>query len=432
MAHVLSSHTDYINRFGLYRWVLRECIRANPMFVISAALLAYGVLQLNVEIDPQIGKEGGVLASLALLHVYEVAILLVASVILKRRHGGGRDLHGLMIVAALFLSGSFLALDEQIAITPTLGILLALIAMALAFGKLWIYSRLPGIFLPRRYRLCIIAIIVGHGISPLLGDPRLAFAFGKPALQGIGWMAGWLSILPLLWLIWSEHVDPVPLKIASRSGPDEVEEPSDPMETRWCGVWALVVTLGTSMVHLMAADWVFDRPGESRLAYPALCVLATAVVLMRWQRRKRLGFWTTSLLVAQVFVLQLLWGERASPDGLWNWELPFSVAMQVWLACVIGYVVLARATGVSAFYLGLLSPGIAPVWAWAAHSRGRIPHFKALLSSAMGFLFLMLGMLVSLYREQLLRWIDPVRVNVSGVESSTVPPMPPDADERVY
>ena len=419
MPHVLSSHSVYIEKYGVYRWVLRECVRANPMFVFSAALLAYGVLQLNVEIDPQIGKEGGVLASLALLHVYEFAILIVAAVILKRRTGGGRDLHGLMIVAALFMSGSFLALDEQIAITPRWGIGLALLAVGLAGIKLSLYARLPGIFLPFKYRACLLLVIAGHAVSPLLGEAKLAFDYGKTALQGIGWLAGWLSMLPLLWLIWHEHIHPAPLKSSA---------PSDPMETRWCGIWAMVVTLGTSIFHLVAADWVFDRPSVSGTMYPALCMLATMAVMLRWQRVRKLEFWTTTLMLAQVYALQTLWADWASPASNWNWEMPFSAAVQTWAACVIGALVLARATGAPEFYYALGSPATAPAWSWAYHSRGRIPHFHALLSSMMGFVFLVVGMVISLYRDRLLRWLDPERKVVAPIPIS--PSLPDELNDE--
>ena len=400
MPHVLSSHTEYLNRYGLYRWILRECVRANPLYVVSAALLSYGVLQLNVEIDPQIGKEGGVLASLALLHIYEIAILAVGSVVLKNRTGGGRDLHGLMIVAALFMSGSFLALDEQITLTPMLGIPLAMFAVALAAFKLTVYARLPGVLLPRNFRLCILTMIAGHAISPLLGEPRLTFEFGKVALQGLGWLCGWVSLVPLLWLIWNEHHRPSPAKTST---------PSDPMETRWCGVWAVVVTLGTSTFHLLASDWVFDRPTNAGLIFPALTIVAAMFALLRWQRTRTLDFWTTSLFIGHVFMLQWLWAERASPEALWNWEMPFGVAVQSWAACIIACVSLARATGNRDFYYGLVSPIVAPIWAWTFRSRSHIPHFRALLSSTLGFACLLIGMVVSLYRERLLRWLDPVR-----------------------
>ena len=47
MAHALTSHGDYIATNGLLKWILRECVRANPLYVISAMLLMYGLVQLN-------------------------------------------------------------------------------------------------------------------------------------------------------------------------------------------------------------------------------------------------------------------------------------------------------------------------------------------------------------------------------------------------
>jgi len=137
------SHSAYICHYGLLRWLLRECIRANPLYVISAAVLSYGVLKLSEEIDPQIGKTGGITLVLLLLNIYELALLLAATVVLKHRQGeGGRDLHGLTLAAALFLGGSLLALDDLIAICPWLGWLLIPAAMLLAASKLAWYARL--------------------------------------------------------------------------------------------------------------------------------------------------------------------------------------------------------------------------------------------------------------------------------------------------
>ncbi|MCY3023720.1 MAG: hypothetical protein NTW87_32470 [Planctomycetota bacterium] len=47
------------------------------------------------------------------------------------------------------------------------------------------------------------------------------------------------------------------------------------------------------------------------------------------------------------------------------------------------------------------------MWTACWHSRGTIPHFRALASAALGFVLLTAGTLLSLYREKLLAWLDP-------------------------
>jgi hypothetical protein len=406
MPHVLSHHSDYLQRYGFWRWLLRECVRANPLYVISAALIAYGVLQLNTEIDPQIGKEGGIIATLAILHSYEIAVLFVAMAILRRRTEGGRDLHGLMLVAALFLGGSFIALDEQIALTPSLGLMLVCGALLLAAVKITVYAAQSGMVLPRNYRICILIALAGHTVSPLLGHPRVTDALGMNVVQGLAWLTAWLSLTPILWLMFNEQ------KALRASRPENVDADMyaiDRLRTRWCGGLALFMIVGTSIAHLLAADWVFDRPGGWERAGAEGCIVATILIMLRWPFAKRLERWMALLLAGQAVVLQYLWAQCARPETIWNWELLLGPAVQYWFACAGAYVVMALMTRRVEFLFGLPGPAAAPVWSWISRHRSHIPHFRALISSIMGFVLLIAGMFVSMYRERLLRWLDPVR-----------------------
>src|ERR1051326_5258912 len=204
MLPPMTNHAEYINRYGLARWVLRECVRANPLYVISAAFLSYGVTQLNAEIDPQVGKAGGIIAGLVLMHAYELAVLCVAIVVLKRRSGGGRDLHGMMLVAGLFMAGSFIVLDELVALWPWLGCVLIPATLLLAVIKISVYRRLPGISLPLSYSAVALLILAAHSVSALMGAQSIKNALGLNIIQGLGWIAGWSSLFSILWLAWYE------------------------------------------------------------------------------------------------------------------------------------------------------------------------------------------------------------------------------------
>jgi hypothetical protein len=82
-------------------------------------------------------------------------------------------------------------------------------------------------------------------------------------------------------------------------------------------------------------------------------------------------------------------------------------AAQVWLAAVAFYVGLAWTTGRRTFYAGLLGPVVAPSWALLSRARASTPLVRALASAGLGFLCMIAGVVVSLYRERLLRWLDP-------------------------
>jgi hypothetical protein len=394
MGTALRSHADYLNRYGFIRWVLRECVRANPLYVVSAALLAYGVQQLNTEMDPQVGKLGGVVVSLALLHLYELAILGAATTVLKLR-GSGCDMHGLMLNAAIFLGGSFLALDELIALYPWLGLVLLPAAVALALAKLAWYARLPGIALPFSYRITAVAIVACHALSPLLSPPAVKLAVGERACQELSWLVGWLSLVPLFWLVAKEAKRPT------------VADDADLLLTPWSGIMLVFASIATGALHLYASDWVFDRASTGMTTVPMLFVLMGIVLLLRWQKCPVMTSFNTLVTLAPAVALQWLWNTRCPYTAGWSAETVLGAAPQAWLAACAFYIGMALATRQTGFYLGLVGPAAAPAWTACWHSRGSIPHFRALASAALGFVLLAAGTLLSLYREKLLAWLDP-------------------------
>ncbi len=403
MPHELSHHADYINRYGFWRWVLRECVRANPLYVISAALLAYGVMQLNTEIDPQIGKLSGIVISLVLLHVYEFAVLGAATMVLTRRSGGGADLHGLMLVAGLFVGGSFLALDELAAISPAYGYILVPVGLLLVGIKAEVYSRLPGIYLPLSCKLAVLAIIAGHSVSTLLGSQDVKERIGIDGAQRLAWLCGWISMLPILPVVWfeSRHA-----RMRAASGGGETAE-TDPLITPRCVAGAIVMALGTGIAHLYASDWVFDRRPERLLLCPAISVLLAAWLLLRWHRIPRFSFWNGVLLSLPALAMQWIWASDPQTDTVGRLAWLLCPSFQFWAACMIIYPALALFTGRKICLAGLLGPATPPVWTWLVRSRNSIPHFRAFVSAGLGFAALIAGMLVSLYRERLLKWLDP-------------------------
>ena len=173
---------------GIVRWLLREAVRANPLYVISAALLAYALQQLMIEIDPQIGKLGGVIASQMMLHAYEFAVLLVATVVLKQRTRAGLDMHGLLIVGALYMGVTFIALDELVAIRPHMGMIVASIGLAAVavnlpgmhaclactcrFNTVWLYWSFSGLTNYRRFSIRVSCPQRSHPCRSRIGMVR--------------------------------------------------------------------------------------------------------------------------------------------------------------------------------------------------------------------------------------------------------------------
>jgi hypothetical protein len=409
MTDLYLSHEKYLARHGLLKWLLRECVRANPFYVFSAALLSYGVLQLHTEIDPQVGKLGGIVLSLALLHVYEFALLGAAAIVLRKRQDeGGRDLHGLTIVAALFLGGSLLALDEFCALDKSvvshawIGPLLMVVALGLAYVKLACYAKLPGIYLPASFRRVAIVLLAMHAVSPVVGAYREAWGLSVLQAQGLAWLAGWVSLGAVIWLVATER-PAVPEAAPSDEDSAQKVIPKDPLQTRWAGAWLIVLTIGLSITHLFSADWVFDREWSYARLLPALTMLGAVVTLLRWQRKERVGFWAALLMGAPALASNWAWSVFGGGEDARQLA---NLGVQFLLAGCVFYVSLAWTTRRWQFLIGLLGPVSIPVQATFRVVRVSIPHFKALFLVLAGFVMLGGGVLLSLNRARLLAWLE--------------------------
>lgn len=403
-------------KMGFWRWLAHEAVRANPLYVISAALLAYAIQQLMEELDPQIGKVREILQIVALLHIYEIAVLIVATVVLKRRARAGLDMHGLLIVAALFLGASFIALDELTMIRPWLGAALIAATLALAAIKLAWYARLPGVLLPWRYRAVVLAILGAHALSPLLGARQITHPLTPAAAQGLAWLAGWVSLLPVLYLIIVEcrtqrtKGDPQSQDLPAEPIPQYI----DPLGTRLCCAWAVGVAALMGVTHLFVSDWIHDYPSETARVYPAAAILAAAIVLLRWRLWHAFGFFDAALAIAPLWMLQELTRQFAVSGIISNAEVLLTPWVQLCAASFILYIALARGTGCKQFYAGLAGPVLAPAYVAGWKWRNNLPHFRALVTAGLGFAALVGGMILSLNRERLLRWLSG-----SGQENGT-------------
>lgn len=377
----------------LGRWLLHECVRANPFYVISAALMAYGIHELNTAADPQIGKLGGIAISLGLLATYELALAAAATVILRKRTNGGRDLHGLMIVAGLFLSGSLLALDELTAARPAEGPWLLAGALVLAWLKIEWYGRLPGLRLPPAARYVTLLLIVAHASAPLLGAFQVQGDLSPAVAQGLSWLAGWMALCALFAVL-----EPPELTFSPET---------DVLQTPVCGGTSVGIAAVVGVAHLMTSDWVFDRPFSYARVLPAAVLMAAVVLARRQRRMAKLTTFDLAAACAPALLLQWVWWHDPQLLQIPSAGIFFRPALQLALAGLATYVLLAWSTGRRGYYWGtggiLAAPTGSAVWLL----RTWIPNFRAFLSAGLAFVTLGAAMVLSLAREHLLRRFAP-------------------------
>ena len=438
MTTPMDVHAQYLAKHGFMKWLLRECVRANPLYVISAALLAYGVYLMESEVDDHIGQMAGKMIAFSLLNIYELAVLVVATVILRLRQpvgSGGQDLHGLMLVMLLFLGGSFLAQDEIIAAMPEYGIFLVITGLLLAAIKLAWYGRLPGVLLPRKFQVVLLGMLAGHSVAPLWNGAGINKTFGILIAQGLSWMLGWLTLAPMFLLVWKVEAQAAAgrrrkrlelgevqsrylaacQEAQERGGPvpdfnkPEPEPLVDFLATRFFGHVALAMTATLGLLHLIGSDWVFDRPADYCRSFPALTLLLASVLAFIWHYRRKLGFLGWAGFSAPVMVLNVLWlryTEVWNVPMAWTWTLLLHPLVQIALALIVFYAGLSWATGRKRVLLGLLGLFIAPIgWAFG-QLRLALPYFRAFMFVFIGFVILMAGMVMSLLRQRILRFFE--------------------------
>lgn len=380
-------------------WLLRECVRANPLYVLSASLFGWGVLELSRNLDPQVWDVPRVCAVAGLIHAYEFCLLIVATVVLVKRREGGRDMHGLLIVAALFLSGGMIAMDEVINLSPGYAPAWIAGALVLALIKLEWYGRLPGLYMPPRYRRVALAVLAAHCIPGLLSSKPFASHLSVVQQSGLGWLAGWASLIGVFVLLTHElRRDYARLKDFSIWKVTEAEL----VRTHVPGVWLLVLTALLGLVHAYVTDWIFDRPMQPHWALPALSLAAAMWLLTRFTFHPYWNLFNILLSAAPAVMTLWAWNAPRAWQTEFNESAWLGLGAQLACAASLAYLGLTWATRRKVFLLGLIGSAGGPAWLGFFLRQAR----STLLIST-GFLTLFGGMLLSLYRERLLKWLTP-------------------------
>jgi len=401
-------------------WILRECVRANPFYVISALLFGWGVLELSRSLDPKVWDVFGVCAVAGLIHVYEICLLAVATIVLMKRREGGRDMHGLLIVAALFLSGGLIALDEMSNLWPGYAPIWITAALLLAFVKLEWYGRLPGFHMPPRYRRMALVVLAAHCVPALLASEPFSLHLTVAQRTGLGWLAGWVSFVGVFVLLALElKRDYARLKDFSLWDLTEAEL----VRTHVPGVWLLTLTCFLGLVHAYVTDWIFDRPIQAQWTLPTLSLVAAMWLLTRFTFKPRWNALNLVLAVAPAVMTMKAWSVPQAWQAKYEHSTWLGFGIQLSCAASLAYVGLAWATQRRIFLLGLLGSAGAPFWMPVKGFCLRQTRSTVLITT--GFLSLFGGMLISLYRERLLKMLAPQAACPPPAPSSPPPPSPP-------
>ncbi|MHC4091741.1 MAG: hypothetical protein ACYSVY_15985 [Planctomycetota bacterium] len=179
-------------RFARY---VEWAVHRNPMYLISAALMAAGARLLLAGPSGAAGDIKLILLTLSVLQVYEWAVTGILLVL----HGAKRspeDEPSLLLVAVLFWTGPMAATIEMTAFRPDLGTSLAAGACLIALAELRLACRILGLRLTTAGQLlgsaCLVLLAAA---APLLKIPETASGTNELFLYGAWWIFGGVVLI---------------------------------------------------------------------------------------------------------------------------------------------------------------------------------------------------------------------------------------------
>jgi hypothetical protein len=245
-ADVLDAHVvEPPARSPLPPPLLRILADYNPFYLLSAACMLFGVFALNDSLDwSPIGLRK-LLTMIVMLNVYEAVVIGLAVFLLKRNIR--RDGLLLLIVEAFFLADVGFLNMEVFATSATIGLVVNVLLLALAFVKLAVIFRALGIKLADP-RLAFVMIT----LAGLFAVPGLFAAvaqrhndFLSPLVIYCGW---WLAgAIPVAYTMTVGSLEPFRRRFGARPAGREV----------FLARLLLVLPIVSLIAHLCLANWVY-------------------------------------------------------------------------------------------------------------------------------------------------------------------------------
>ncbi len=252
---------EFSDPFNWRQW-LRRLLVCNPFFLLSAALLLFGLNRLSVDPNFLQREEAKLLFNFGALQGYEILVVGTALVLARRRIWYDSSLlvvveQGLLLVPFLFITQAAL-IDRRLA--SALSVVAALLALArMAAVRRWF----PRFNLPRG--------LVGLGALVLAANLALVFV-SRHVMETTfeNWQRPnelvWALLLPLL--VAGANLLPKPVA----HGGAEPERP-------WLPLLIALLWMAGTAVHVWCVAWICKLPLEARHLAPALWVAAWTAFL---------------------------------------------------------------------------------------------------------------------------------------------------------
>jgi hypothetical protein len=237
-------------------WV-RQFLARNPFYLVSAALLLFGINRLSVDPTFLTGEEPKLAFNFAALQLYEILVVFVAILLGVRRVWYDSTL--LVVLENMFLLVPFILVTQAILIGKGLAAALCVGGTLFAVAR-WdsLHRWIPQLRVPRAVLGCG-ALLLGLNVAlPLVFRPIIEADVANWELPG---QTGWFAVVPLLALL--ANLLPRP------------KEYSDlPPRKSWLPLLIFAIWITGSAVHLWCVGYVAGRDFNFAYLVPLLWVAA--------------------------------------------------------------------------------------------------------------------------------------------------------------
>lgn len=252
--------------------MLTWIIRHNPAYLVSAALIAVGARLLLVHPEDPAGDITLILATLAILQLYEWAVgAILITIHLARR--SPEDRPALLLVLALFWTGPIAAVNEMIAYRPSAGIYMAAGACIIAIGEMRAVLHILKVNISRASRLtCAGCVLLIAAVAPFLRTPAGNTGESEIFLYAAWWVFAILTLGCLGALHAHQNRD-------KSAAPDDAQFPHSALAE----ALFVLVTLAATTTQLIGLNYGYFCHAAPFYASPLIIALAiVAFDAMRW------------------------------------------------------------------------------------------------------------------------------------------------------
>lgn len=245
---------------------LRALIVHNPFYLLSALLMLGGCYTLSQTLSLRPGSFGKLLVLLATLNLYEVLVIGLALVLVRR--GLERDPRILLLVEAVFLlDGTFLS-GEAFAADRWIGSVVSAAILALALAKVFVVSGMLGFTRDAGFRFLLVELALLFALPGIFSFAAGAGLVSRTALI-FPYSTWWIAAGLIVWQAsWARHAPPS-------------DEPRGAIEASLRTGFAYLPHVSIAL-HLIGVSWVHHVSFQVTYLAPLIVALTAARMLVEF------------------------------------------------------------------------------------------------------------------------------------------------------